>query len=204
MPFRELMTDRLTFVKKDGTVVREGIPATVSSKKIITDDVQLPIEVGDSFVRSLPNGLVENYVVSDPGFHRGVAGAIPAHYQSIVRRSDAPVPQPQSIVANFHGANSRFNVNSTDASVNVASGINTDQLSNFISQVRASLAGLPVEQKDAIAEPLAALDIEVASPTPSMSNIRMALMSIKAVMEGAAGNLVAMGIGALISKMFGG
>lgn len=34
--FSSMTNDRVTLVKKDGTVVKENIPATVSSKKITT------------------------------------------------------------------------------------------------------------------------------------------------------------------------
>lgn len=204
MPFHSLTGDKLTLVKKDGTILRADIPATVSSTGITTFAADLAIEVGDSFRRQLPSGLVEDFIVTDPGYHSGIAGAIPPHYQVKVRRSDAPATPPQSITANFHGANSRMNVNSTDNSVNVVSGIQGEQLGGFVAQVRASIAALPPEQQRGIAEPLSALEVEVVSSTPSQSNIRSALQTIKTVAEGAAGNLVASGIGSLIAKMLGG
>jgi hypothetical protein len=204
MPFHSLMGDRLTLVKKDGTILRSDIPATVSSTQITTFSADLPIEAGDSFLRQLPNGLAESFIVTDPGYHSGIAGAIQPHYQVKVRRSDAPSASPQSIVANFHGPNSRINVSSADNSVNVVSGIQGEQLARFITQVRASMAALPPEQQRGIAEPLSALEVEAVSPTPSQSNIRSALQTIKTVTEGAAGNLVASGIGALIGQMFSG
>jgi hypothetical protein len=204
MPFRSLMKDRLTLVKKDGTIVKSDIQATVSSNEITTFDSELPIEVGDSFLRKLPNGLVENYIVSDPGYHSGISGAIQPHYQVKVRRSDAPPPQPQSITANFHGPNSRMNVNSVDASINVVSGIQAEQLSSFVAQVKGSMAALPPDQQERIAGPLLVLEAEATSTAPSQSKIRSALLAIKTVTEGAAGNLVASGIGALIGQMLGG
>ena len=204
MPFHPLTTDRLTLVKKDGTIQRSDIPATVSSTGITTFAADLPIEVGDSFRRKLPNGLVENFIVTDPGYHNGIAGAIPSHYQVKFRRSDSPTAVPQSITAHFHGPNSRINVNSADISVNVVSGIQGEQLAGFIAQVRASMAALPPEQQKGIAEPISALEVEAASLSPSQSNIRSALQTITTVTEGAAGNLVASGIGALIGRMFGG
>lgn len=111
---------------------------------------------------------------------------------------------PQNITANFHGPNSRLNVNSTDSSINVASGVSGEQLAGFIHQVRTNMAGLPGAQQKAIAEPLAVLEAEAASPTPSQSKIHSSLQTIKTVIEGAAGNLVASGIGTLIGRMLGG
>ena len=117
MPFGVIPKEKVTLVKKDGTTSRSDIPAVVSPRQIITFTTDLPIEVGDHFLRQLPNGLVEDYVVDDPGYHNGI-GPIPPNYQVKVHRSDAPTAPPQTIIANFHGANSRMNVNSTDNSSN--------------------------------------------------------------------------------------
>jgi hypothetical protein len=201
--FSSLTNDRVTLVKKDGTVVRENIPATVSSKQITTFMPDLPIEVGDHFLRQLPSKLVEDYIVTDPAFRSGVA-PIPPHFQTKVRRTDAPLAPPQTIIATFHGANSRMNLNSTDNSVNIASGISVDQLTSFVAQVRSSMPALPTEQQQAIGEPLAVLEAEIANPAPSQSKIRATLGSMKTIAEGAAGNLVATGISALIAQILGG
>jgi len=193
---QSLTQDKVTLVKKDGTVFRADIPATVATGQIITFVRDLPIEVGDHFLRQLPNGLVDDYIVSDPGYRSGIAGAIQPHYQVKVHRSDAPAAPPQTIIANFHGPNSRMNVNSTDNSVNVVSGISGEQLAGFIAQVRASITALPDEHQEAIAEPLTVLEDEARSGAPSQSKSRSALLTIKNVVEGAAGNLVASRIGA--------
>jgi hypothetical protein len=79
--------------------------------------------------------MVEDFVVSDPGYHSGIAGAIPPTYQVKVRRSGAPAASPQTIIANFHGPNSRMNVNSTDNSVNIVSDVSGEQLAGFINQM---------------------------------------------------------------------
>ena len=200
---QSLMKDRVTLVQKDGTVLRSDIPAGVHPGQITTFVTDLPIEVGDHFLRQLPSGLVDDYIVSDPGYRSGI-GPIQPHYQVKVRRSDAPAASPQTIIANFHGPNSRMNVNSTDNSINVVSGISGEQLTGFIEQVRANMAALPAEQQTEITEPLAALEIEAASSAPSQSKIRAALQAIKTVTEGAAGNLVASGIGALITRILSG
>ena len=53
-------------------------------------------------------------------------------------------------------------------------------------------------------EPLAALEREIANPTPSQSKIRAILGSMKTIAEEAAGHLVATGIAALIARMLAG
>jgi hypothetical protein len=101
----------------------------------------LPIEVGDHFLRQLPSGLVDDYIVTDPGYRSGVAGAMPPHFQVKVRRSDAPAAPPQTIIANFHGPNSRMNVNSTDSSANTVIYQTHDlaQLADEFSRLREAL-----------------------------------------------------------------
>lgn len=202
MSLSSLMRDRVSFVKKDGTPVKSNISANVSSKQITTLDVSLRIEVGDCFERKLPNGLIETFIVTDPGYHSGIGG-IQAHYQVKVRRGDAPAT-PRSITANFHGPNSRININTNDSSVNVASDLRRDDVVALASQVRAHMSALPIEQHKGIEGPLSVLEAEVANPVLSQSKIRAALETIGVVAEGAAGNLVASGIAALVSRMLGG
>ena len=97
-PFEELLRDRVTLAKKDGTIVRKDIAASVQSDKIFVYDPHLPIEVGDHFLRQLPSGLVEDFVVDDPGFRSGLHSIAP-HFQTKVHRSDRPVGQPQTITS---------------------------------------------------------------------------------------------------------
>jgi hypothetical protein len=100
MPFRQLLTDKVTLAKKDGTIVRKDIAASVQSKKIFVDDHDLPIEVGDHFLRQLPSGLIEDFIVDDPGFMAGLH-SIPPHFQTKVHRSDRPIGQPRTIINNI-------------------------------------------------------------------------------------------------------
>ena len=83
--FSQMMNDRVALAKKNGER-HEDIPALVDSKMIFLEDVTLPIEEGDRFERKLPNGIVESYLVLDPGFKKGVGG-MPSHYQTQVRRA---------------------------------------------------------------------------------------------------------------------
>jgi hypothetical protein len=75
-----LPQDNFTFVKKDGTVLRSDFPASIGRGTITTFVTDLPIEVGDHFLRTLPNGLVEDFLVDDPRYSKGI-GPIPANYQ---------------------------------------------------------------------------------------------------------------------------
>ena len=203
MSLRSMMKDKVTLVKKDGSICRDNIPALVTADQVTTFAADLPIEVGDHFLRHLPNGLVEDFIVIKPDYY-GAVGSIQPHFQVKVRRSDEPAASPQTIIAHFTGDNSRMYVNSTDNSVNITSAISKDELSNFLIQIKQSMPALPPEQQVAIKDSLSILEAETAKPEAQQSKIRAALLSIKTVCEGAAGNLVASGIIGLISRMMGG
>lgn len=194
----------MTLVKKDGTVVKEGIKAQVSSGLIITPDAKLPIETGDHFVRVQPSGLAEDYIVTDPGFMSGGKGLIPPHFQSKVRRSDAPVAPPSTIINNIHGPNARVNINSTDNSTNTSISIQPLEVASLIEKIKPHLSSLPEDTKAQMQVPIELLEAEIRSGTPNSSVLIEGLKSLKVIAEGAAGNLVAAGIGAMIGPMLGG
>ncbi|UCI05392.1 hypothetical protein [Mesorhizobium sp. B1-1-8] len=206
MSLKSMMIDNLSLVKKDGSLVRDNIPGRVADRQIVTFAHDLPIEPGDHFLRRLPSELVEDFVVIDAQYTAKV-GAIAPHFLVNVSRSNMPVAAPQTAIQNitnvFHGANSRVNIGSTDRSVNVAPVVSVEQISAFLGQVRPVVAGLPDTLQKEISGPLATLESEMKEPEPSQSKIRTALQSIKTVVEGAAGNLMAAGIGALIGQILG-
>lgn len=117
--FEGMMKDKVTLVKKDGTVAKENIPASVQPNKIFMTDKTLPLEPGDHLLRTLPSGLVEEYIVDEPGYYSGLTGMDP-HFQTKVHRSDAPEAKPSTIINNIQGHNARVNINSTDNSQNIA------------------------------------------------------------------------------------
>jgi hypothetical protein len=117
MPFKDLARDKVTLAKKDGTIVRKDIAASVQSKMIFIHAHDLPIEVGDHILRQLPSGLVEDFVVDDPAFYQGLHG-IPPHFQIKFHRSARAISQPQTIINQIIGDNARINSNSIDNSTN--------------------------------------------------------------------------------------
>jgi len=119
MSFDSLMRDNVTLIKKDGNRF-ENIRACVQSDKIFTNDPAIPIEDGDVFERTLPNGIVEPYTILDAGFRQGTRGIEP-HYQSVVRKQTKvdPPAQPSQIVYNLIGPNARVNIQSVDSSANL-------------------------------------------------------------------------------------
>ncbi|MCP3415687.1 hypothetical protein NLM16_16370 [Bradyrhizobium brasilense] len=82
---------KVMLVVKDGTVLKTDIPAPVTSGQITTFVTEFPIEIEDHLLRQLPNGMVEDFIVSDPGYHSEIAGAIPPTYQIKVREVERPL-----------------------------------------------------------------------------------------------------------------
>lgn len=109
--------DRVTVERADGSR-REDVPARVTQNLIVIPDVSVPLAPGDVILRELPSGLVQRYVVVDPGF-RAKFHAFPAHYQATYRlEGKEPAGQPGYSV-HVSGENARVNINSTDNSTNV-------------------------------------------------------------------------------------
>ena len=207
MSFEGMLNDLVTLVKADGTIAKEDIPASVQAGKIFTMDTSVPIEPGDHFLRQLPNGLVEDFIVEDPNYFAKFH-SIPANYQSKVRRSHQPVAQPQTVINNItnhvSGPNARVNINSTDNSTNVAHDLPILKVANIVEQIRPVLASMPEPQRSALEEPVALLEDEIRSGAPNQTRIRDALGSIKSIAEGAAGNLMASGIIGLVTPLLAG
>jgi len=147
MPFEDLLTDRVTFMKKDGTVMRRDVRASVQRRKIFIIDADLPVEPGDHFLRQLPSGLIEDFIVDDPGFVQGALG-IESHFQATVRRSDVPMGSAQTVTNHISGHNARVNIGSTDNSINVFKS----QSALFTGLEKASTQIADTEKREAISE----------------------------------------------------
>lgn len=203
---QDMMTDRVTLVKADGTVFRKDIAALVTAGQVTTWTPDLPVEVGDHILRQLPSGLVEDYVVKDPRFYDALG--MGAHFQIKVQRSTAPTAEPATVIQNitnhFHGPNARVNYNSTDNSTNIVNtGPTIEQLRDFVTKVSAAKVALPEPQQTEIATPIALLEDEIRSGNPSPLRVTSALQSLKTVAEGAAGGIVADGIVAMVGSLLG-
>jgi len=55
---QSLMKDKVTLVKKDGTVLKTDIPAAVTSGQITTSSRNFHRKAEDHLLRQLPNGMV--------------------------------------------------------------------------------------------------------------------------------------------------
>lgn len=117
MSIERMAKDKVSLVKQSGAVVRADIPAIVTPGTIVTFVADLPIEIGDHILRQLPSGLVDDFVVADPGFTSGV-GPVKSHFQIKVRRSDEQAAPAQTVINHITGNNARVNISSVDNSIN--------------------------------------------------------------------------------------
>jgi hypothetical protein len=132
-PFLELMNDTVALVKQDGTRV-EGIQANVQGSKIMIADGSLPIEEGDIIERERLGVPVERYMVLDTGYVSELFD-LPARFHLKVRKETA-IPSTTlgpSHTYYLHGANSRVNHNSLDASINVANSTSSQVFADLRS-----------------------------------------------------------------------
>lgn len=121
---------------------------------IFVGDAKADIRVGDELRRKLPNGNDDVFVVVDPQFYNDEHFG--AHYQVKVRRAGARAPhQGGNFTINVNGANSRANINSTDNSINIASGGLLDDVTRAIedgvadASARAAMLGSVTEMREA-------------------------------------------------------
>ena len=94
-----------------------SVKAMVQPKTIFVADERVKIESDDVIERTLPSGVLERYVVVEPGFWAATHG-VEGHYQIKFRREGASAPLLQAHQIYMSGPNSRVNLGSTDRSTN--------------------------------------------------------------------------------------
>ncbi len=114
--FELMISEPVTVRKPDGREFSK-VDAGIHSKVMMFNVPQLPLEPGDTVIRTLPNGITEEYEITEPGFKHEFHG-IPAHFQARFRRKGAATG---GSVINYtvQGNNARININSLDGSVNI-------------------------------------------------------------------------------------
>jgi len=87
----------------------------------------------------------------------------------------------------------------------VVSQFDVSKLKEVIQALRASAGEIDLEEnaKAELAAEIQTLESQAASPKPKTSIIRESLLSVKSILEGAAGSLVASGLLSQIGKLFG-
>ena len=81
----DLVTDRITLHKRDGTDVLD-VPASVQGEKVYILQERFPVEEGDQLERSLPNGTTEFFDVLHVDFYSGIGGDS-GHFKLTVEKS---------------------------------------------------------------------------------------------------------------------
>lgn len=183
-----MMTETLTFLKSDGTGQREGVKGLVTGKKLFTFDTSLPVQPEDRFLRELPSGLVEEYIVEDPGYRTGLGGAIESHFQATVRRRNAAPAQASTIINNIQGENARVSINSVDNSQNLA--ISTANEAIF-QQLRERLISAGLEEDDQSKIVDAIDQMEAAKGTAAFKEKYQAFITVAANHASVFGTLLA-------------
>lgn len=79
-----MLQDTVSLVKADGQRI-DGIKASVQSDVIFIDGDTLPAQEGDIITRSLPNGVIELYLITDIGF-KSRMGSMAPHFQMKVQK----------------------------------------------------------------------------------------------------------------------
>jgi hypothetical protein len=110
--------DRVTLVKKDGSEFPD-IHADVQPKMIFIDDPKLPVEEGDHFAHTPPNGILASYLVLNAHYW-----GKPGGWQIEVRKETAISRNPPGHQIHQHGANPRAYINSQDFSTNIINEAN--------------------------------------------------------------------------------
>jgi predicted RNA-binding Zn-ribbon protein involved in translation (DUF1610 family) len=184
---KQLMTDDLTLVNAEGEVMKPGIKGRITSGTLITFDSTLPITRGDRFLRRLPSGLEEEFIVEDPGFQAALPG-MEAHFQAKIRRSDTPAQSLQTIVNNIQGANARVNINSTDNSSNV---VNQDNRTQIYADLRERVVEIDADPQAIENIRTSINEMEAAHGTPRFKKKYLGFMSAAADHMGVFGPLMA-------------
>jgi hypothetical protein len=127
--------EKVTVERQDNSRY-EDVPALVSREMILIPDTTIPIAPNDAVLRQLPSGIVERFVVTDPGFYATFHGT-PAHYQVKYRREGQKPAGSPGYHIHLSGDNSRVNINSIDNSANTI----TKQSLDF-TELAAELARL--------------------------------------------------------------
>ncbi|WP_162652133.1 hypothetical protein [Lentilitoribacter sp. Alg239-R112] len=127
-------------------------------------------------MRNLPSGLVEEYIVINPGYKSGV-GTIEPHYQVEIRRSDTPPATAQTIINNIQGENARININSTDNSQNLSS---SHEDTKIFQQLKSQLKEANLEEIENRKMLEAITNMEHANGTPAFKKRYQEFMDVAA------------------------
>ena len=81
--------EKIDIIKQNGKKLCQ-IDALIGNSTALIEDTSIVIEDNDYIIRTLPNGLVEYYVVIDNGYCSGSGHGIPPHYQVKMKKTQKP------------------------------------------------------------------------------------------------------------------
>ena len=199
--FSRFITDEVTLIKRRGEIY-ENIPAHVQTNLILIEDITVPIEEEDKLIRKLPNGLEEVYVVIDIGFYNKM-GSINSHYQVKVKKENI-LKEKQRLnnnINNFYGNVSNAQIqqnvrNSTQSIVLNTEYDKKDELKEYIETLKSNIntVDLSVENKKIVDSSIKDIEREIDTRTYKSKVITEALNTIRNVLEGVTGSLIASGL----------
>jgi hypothetical protein len=182
--------------KQDGRVfssVRAYV--TGDGKSILIDDVKLPLERGDELRRTLPNGLVDLFIVQSPSFRAAITH-LPAHFVVQVGRDNSDVPiektQPATINNTFHAPVGNVAQHSSHFSQTAGIEVKSEDLAKLVAELSAHLDELSLDtrQKQRAEAQLATLKAELMGDAdPEI--VRQAGRTLRNLTEGAVASLIA-------------
>lgn len=132
MNFSSICDDKVCLLKINGEKY-ENVLAHVQDKLILLPDTSVPIDEGDQFIRSLPNGRQETYEVINPRYYGDSIGGTEPHYQidvkKVLKSNKEFKGQDSGHKINITGNNSPVTINSNGNYINVdISGINDENV----------------------------------------------------------------------------
>jgi len=201
--FESIIKDRVTLVKSDGTINREGIPAHVQPKLIVLLEINLHIETGDHILRQLENGEVEDFIVDHSAFYDKTTSGMSSHFQIKVTRSGQVSKQErviQNILRESADSASSASKPSIETEEDAHQRIAHENILWFLNELSPLLEYLPDDQRLDIESELLVLAQEIEKPKPSQLILRSALQSIKILAKESNRNLISCGLLGLMSN----
>jgi hypothetical protein len=103
-------------------------------------------------------------------------------------------------------SNSQIQAGTTNSQQVAVSGVDPQKVLDFVRDARKALGSLPLpaEAREELKGELDTLEAQAKSPKPKPPIVRESAKSVRAILEGAAGNATAEGLLAMLRMLFGG
>lgn len=159
--FRGFPQDKLKLIKSNGKII-ENINAIISKEKIVIDNPNVPLEIGDLLIRTLPNKIEEKFEIIDYSFYQKTFN-ISAHFQVEYKRYNDNKKEEinnnnHSNNSTYHIQNSNVIIGSKNSSINISQNdkLFKDMIevaNNLTNQNKTEIISLINEMQDNINKP---------------------------------------------------